>query len=226
MLAVLPLLLCSQIVGAASIALFDYGFNIDGTVSERMFSGDPLDPFDPIPAQVDIGGFNESTGLGAITATITGVGAHTFDVFFDHEIDEPINTYFNENGSASGAAAAGQSWEIDEPGYIFGDIFTNFLGSTLDNGNGVPSGLEDDVSMAMGWDFNLGVDETAIISLFLSEIAPTSGFYLVHSDPDSSASIFLSSTLRIIGVPEPSLIWLLVTGLLGFSIRHKARSNR
>lgn len=207
---------------AAVIDLFEYGFNIDGTVSSPVVSGGPGDP---VPAGVDVSGFSEITGLGTITATISGAGDHVFIGFFDHEIDEAINTFFNENGATSGAAAAGQSWEIDEPGFLFGDIFDNFFdstvasGSLLDNSNGVPAGLEDDVSMALGWDFALAGAETALISMMLSEVAPAGGFFLEQHDPDSQASIFLSSTLTIRGgmdpIPEPSMVFLLGIGLIG-----------
>ena len=53
----------------ASIALDDYGFNVDGTISYPFFG-------DAIPAAVDISGFNDFTGLGTIEVTITGAGNH------------------------------------------------------------------------------------------------------------------------------------------------------
>ena len=125
--------------------------------------------------------------------------------------------------TASGTAAAGQSWEIDEPGYSFGDIFSNLLGSTLDNGNGVPAGSEDDVSMAMGWDFSLLDGETAVIQFLISNSAPVSGFYLTQTDPDSGASIYFSSSLNVGGtvIPEPSqfLPGIGLLGLLYYRIR-------
>jgi hypothetical protein len=175
----------------------------------------------------DTSAFDDITGLGTINLTVSGAGSHYVGLFVDHEIDQAINTYYNENGDAVGSPAAGQSWEIDEPGYVFGDIYGNLLGSALDASNGVPAGSEDDVSMAMAWDFSLTADETANIGFFLSDAAPAGGFYLVHQDPDSPASIYFSSTLRIRGdgvIPAPGALMLgaIGTGCVGWLQRRRA----
>lgn len=212
-----------SVTGAwATPALYDWSFNIDGTVSKIGSA-----------TGVDVSGFDDLTGLGTITYTTSTFGGNSFLAFFDHEIDETINTYFNEIGSASGTVAEGQSWEIDEPDWVFGDIYDNFENNTLDNDifNGNTS-LADDVSMAMGWDFMLAADETAVITLTLSEILPLSGFYLTHWDPHSDSGLYCSSSLDITGgggpapVPEPATMLLFGTGLAGLYSAGRKKSRK
>lgn len=61
-----------------------------------------------------------------------------FLVFLDAEIDGSTNTFFNEYGEMIGVAGPGVSWEIDEPGFVFGDIVDHLLAGTLDNANSLP----------------------------------------------------------------------------------------
>jgi hypothetical protein len=203
----------------ASIDLFEYRFNIDGVIS----------PPSPLPPGLNIGGFNTSSGLGTILFSQTGAGAHYFGTFVDHEIDEAVNTFFNEVGSVGiGVPSAGLSWEIDEPGFVFGDIFDNFQAGTLDNSVGTVS--PEDVSMALAWSFVLASGETATIALHLSQTAPASGFYLQHSDPDSDESIYFSSSISIgpteTSVPDGGATFaLLLVGLTTLAFPFRAAGN-
>lgn len=194
---------------AGPIALYEYAFNIDNTVTTNA-----------TPASVNTAGFDTSTGLGTISLQLSGAGAHHVSLFVDHEIDEAINTFFNETASRHGTAGAGQTWEIDEPGYVFGDIVDNFIAGQLDNSNAFQAGLRDDVSMAMGWQFTLASDETAVISFLLSTLAPADGLYLTQQDDDSGLALHLSGALQIRSeggnqVPEPATLGLVALGLLG-----------
>jgi len=217
------LTLSSFTVQAAVIDLYDFSLNIDGNVTDVVDDG----TFNSLPVGVDGSLFNFDNGLGEIQITIEGSTTlgRSIDAFFDHDIDEANNTFFNETGSVVGAPSAGQSWEIDEPelGYIYSD----FSASDLWDTNYLTG--QDDVSMAMGWDFDLGLNEIAIISLSLSEAMPTSGFYLTQTDPDSNngngSNIYFSGTLNIRPVPEPSIIFLFGIGLTGLVITRR-RMNK
>jgi hypothetical protein len=201
------LLMMSATPALSMPTLFDWAFYVDGATYEH-YLGDSM----PTTGALD------GNGLGTLSWSTSDVGSHTFIAFFDFEIDETANTFFNENGTAVGASESGQSWEIDEPGYVFGDIYDHVLDGTLDNTNAVPAGSEDDVSFALGWDFALDIGQTGSIDLALSQIAPASGFYLQQYDPDSQESAFFSSTLNVQGggepVPEPATPLLLGAGLI------------
>lgn len=200
---------------ATTVTLYNYLFNVNGTSTQT-------------PGGLDGSGFNWSTGLGELiwTSPVASVAQEDFYfiAFFDHEIDETTNTYFNEFGVVNGSPAGNQSWEIDEPGFrdhpLPGDIFTNVQANTLDNTN--PAIWPDDVSMALGWLFDLGELETATITLILSDSIIPPGFFLQQTDPGSNASIYFSSTLEISAVPIPSALLLFGSGLFGLAgIRKK-----
>jgi len=200
----------------ADIGLYDWAMNIDGTMWEYSAG-------DSIPG--DTSAFDDITGLGIINVTVSGTGTHYVGLFVDHEIDEFANGFSNETGATSGSPAAGQSWEIDEPGWFNGDIYGNLGAGDLDNGIGTSiygnTTFPDDVSMAMGWDFDVA-DVPAVITFNLSDTAPLSGFYLIQNDPDSSASIYFSSTLVAIPAPGALMLGAIGAGCVGWLHRRRA----
>ena len=209
----LAIILCgmSGATCQAGVLLADYKINVDG--------------LPPLPGVVNLAGFNTTTGLGTVTATFNSPGTYYFGFFVDHDIDDDANTFYNEFGSVNGTQPSTLSWEIDEPGFLFGDIDDNFANSLLDSINGVPSTSPDDVSMALAWKFTVGVDEQAIIKMTVSQTAPASGFYLTQTDPNSS--IYFSSSLDIVPtngtVPEPSS-WLVMLGLAAAALKMRRKT--
>lgn len=193
---------------AASFSLFEWALAINSDVTSAPVT--------------DFSAFDTATGIGTIAMTFSAAGSYNVRGFFDHEIDEATNTFFNEYGAARGTLASGASWEIDEPGYVFGDIYDNVAAGTLDNSNGVPDTAPDDVSMALGWNFTLLDAKVASVQFNVGPTAPGSGFYLQQTDPDSIASIYLWSTLAIRdaephSVPEPASLVLLGLGLAAWA---------
>lgn len=200
---------------AARIELFEAWLSIDGATYQFAPSQDTL------PGTVNMAGFDLGTGLGAITIASSGTGNHRVGLFLDHDIvDGLLNSYDNESGVTLGPPASGLSWEIDEPGYRFGDIFDNFNAGALDNTNSVPATAPNDVSMAMFWDFTLAAGESATVSFAVSDALQQGVFTLAQTDETAQdITIYLTSTLEggtptVTPVPEPGTLLLAGAGLL------------
>jgi hypothetical protein len=177
---------------------------------------------------------NDFTAPLTWTKTFSAAGNYNYILFIDPEIDQTINTFFNEYGVKNGSAAAGLSWEIDEPGYTYGDIYNNVKAGALDNSNNVPVNAPDDVSLALGWKFTVGANETVTLNFKLSDIMPETGsFYLAQFDPDSNngngAALYFTTSLDKKGgrgqVPEPSLPVLLGSALAGLVFARKGMQS-
>ena len=216
-LAVLALLAWPVTATATTITPFDVEFNLDGTVHTAVFDGTE----DTVPG---LGGWSSwyPGALGTLTLTFApGAGTYTVLGFFDLEIDETVNGFSNEFADVFGVAPAGLTWEIDEPGLAQpplqpGDIYTNFTAGALDGTNAVPQATPNDVSIGIGWTFTLAADEFAVFTFTTTDQVPPGAFAIGQFDPDSPASVYLTSsmTIRQTSVPEPAALWLFGLGLI------------
>lgn len=186
-------------------------------------------------------GFNASLNpqnLGSIGVTYTNTGATTLAnarliAFVDLDIDRNANGFANEYGSfislatppgAPAGAIAANSWEIDEPGFLFGNIVANSIAGVLDHFNAVPNSAPDDVSFAL--QFPLG--DLAAGQLFSAQLRLDNGNIggLQQVDPSSGTTIYLNGFAAKAAVlptppvvpptpeiPSPSSLPLLMLGL-------------
>jgi hypothetical protein len=160
------------------------------------------------------------------STTFSTAGLHNFGVYVDPEIDQVSNTFFNEYARTVGTADSRLSWQLDDP--FFGTIWSNAQSNALDKSNAVATIApgQNDVAMAMMWNFNLLQGETATVTFSIFDAKPTTAFYLEQIDPDSNASLYFSTTLNIQdggtpSVPEPSTFILLGSALAGLALYRK-----
>lgn len=118
-----------------------------------------------------------------------------FFSFFDGELNQEINTFFNEYGWFEGSPGRGyidnlpEYWMIGEPGYVTdGKIIESLQKGILENINLIPNeeALLDDVSMALGFDLgDLHSGENKFISILISSSDDKfNGLFLSQTDND------------------------------------------
>ncbi len=206
---------------ATGVSLYDYAVMVDSTGFGDYVLGPPA-PSDI--SGVDVSAFDSTTGLGTVSVQVAGAGSYFVGMYVDDEIRQLANGFSNEYGATSGMPSSGQSWDIGKPGTSAptdDSAWLNLLVAQPSKTNFVPSTAPDDVSMVLGWDFSLLAGELATIDFLVGETAPTSGFYLIQTDPDpqlGDKSIYFSSTLNVTSapaVPEPTTLALYGLGLAG-----------
>ncbi len=156
--------------------------------------------------------------------TVSTLPGTWFGVFVDPQIDVALNGYQNEAGIQFGTPGTGHSgtsadqWQIDEPGYVSGNIFTHLLQGSLDGTNSVPDTAPNDVSVAHGFSLgDLSAGATATISVMLSDSGDSLGTLALQTydtDPQSFDALTVSGIAQVLAVPEPSglLLGLIACG--------------
>src|SRR5262249_2277831 len=131
------------------------------------------------------------------SATLSNV---SFFGFLDADIDRTANTFFNEYGTfvslalppgAPNGSIAPVSWQIDEPGFVFGKIINDLTAGSLRNQNLVPSTAPDDVSFALGF-LSLGDLKPGDMLTVTFVISQTNIGGLQQTDPDSKQTFYLN----------------------------------
>ena len=186
----------SASAGLTDPVLYGWSFNVNGRVI-RM----PVDGALPSLPGFDLSRFDRLKGTGVISYTFVAQKNFNGSVhaFLDHELHRAGNTFFNEYGMVFNTPAEGQSWEIDEPGYKYGDIYRHFSEGNLDGANGVAQDAPDDVSMAMGWKFTLRRGYKVTIRFIVSDAPPASGFYLSQNEDgfEADGPLYFWSEIKI-----------------------------
>jgi hypothetical protein len=224
-LTLLAPLVCASAAYASSLQ--DWEINVNGT--DYFPSGGST--FASVPG-LNSAGYNATTGQGTLTLTFNPgtAGNYFVGAYFYVPVSVP---FYNEYGAVNGSAAAGQSWQIDNPEYSetslnhgAGSIVDNLANETLSNTNLVPGSLDnylnncgangggavntacnDFVSLALGFNFSLTATQYEVLTVTLSPNNP-GGFSLEAIQPVDGANaaqsqIYYSGTAQLFNNNQP-----------------------
>jgi uncharacterized repeat protein (TIGR01451 family) len=163
----------------------------------------------PMPAgSPDFTSAFDADGTGSFTWQFTNAtGAALQNVRFvallDADIDVGLNTFFNEVAGLAGltlppgappGAVAASSWEVDEPGFLFGDLAAHAQAGALDDSNGLAG--PDDAALALG--FRLGTLPAGASAAFSFRLSREDVGGLFQEDPDSGLRFYFNGSARLL----------------------------
>jgi hypothetical protein len=214
--------------GQAAPVLSEWALNTNGTIADSPYGPPTGGAAFPI-AGWDASGFDVATGIGTLTATVTGSG------FVGLYLDLDIGVWSTNVAQSFNAKAAGQRWEIGNPwnGYVgdgTGDnIFDRFIGQNLSNADGtLPDG--DEISWALAWQYDLAPDWSGVAKFVVSGACPLTGELCLAQtgtfETGASETYYFYSTFEAqasppTNVPEPVTLLLLAGGIGGVAVVRK-----
>lgn len=248
-----PFMRIKQIVSIAFVLLAFRTISTAGTLSFTTIAGNLITDQNGATFVDNTAASYFSTlnaaGEGTLGWTIQNNSGQTwtnvvFLGFVDAEIDAAIKGFRNEYGDfvslgpiagAPSDAVGATSWQIDEPGYVSGTIFTNFLANTLDNTNHNPITALDDTSLALGYQVGsvaagntvnlvLTISRTNIGGLFQGDLTDPNGLYTADGFYlNGYADVTGGAVVQPIIGPEPATLMLELAGFALVLIALKVR---
>jgi hypothetical protein len=174
--------------------------------------------------------------LGTVTIAL-GVGNNQFaDFYADYDLDFATTGAFQDLATTSGTLPAGTSYEADDPNVS--NIFSDFASNTLSNVNNVgnfsgPPAPCCDVSFALGLSgINVAAGGTVSVVFNITDVAPTSGFYITQTNGQAGDSIYLQGIVTVTNpitggsTPEPStfVLGLMAAGTILYAGKRRRAS--
>ncbi|GGX73732.1 hypothetical protein [Saccharospirillum salsuginis] len=222
------------------LTLFNYTDTIGYTLEDGQL-GYTYSNFADEGLGVDFSYNLDSNNLGTFGWTITNTTSTDFSalstaVYLDAEIHQHSNSFTNESGYYVGNTEA-DSWEIDEPGFIFGDLLDNLYdGATPDNTNGM-NNIEDDTALALGFylpelkegeffELSFEISDQNIGGLYHYDVDGGLGYYFngsMHysSDPDGA----YPDPDEPVTVSEPGILGLFAISFIPLLLRSSRRTK-